>query len=57
MKGKNLLGGLLMAILGAVIALFAYTAIIEKPVPVMVKDSSGIESQDAKALLTSFHNP
>ena len=54
MKGKNLLGGLMMAILGAVIALFAYTAIIEKPVPVMVKDSSGIESQDAKALLTSF---
>ena len=31
MKGKYLLGGLFMAVLGAAIALFAYTRIIEKP--------------------------
>ncbi len=31
MKGKYLLGGLLMALLGATIALFAYTKIVDKP--------------------------
>ena len=31
MKGKYLLGALFMALLGASIALFAYTRIIEKP--------------------------
>jgi len=43
-----------MAVAGAAIALFTYTAIIEKPVPVMARDSSGIEMQEAKALMTSF---
>ncbi|MDQ1332983.1 MAG: serine protease Do [Bacteroidota bacterium] len=43
-----------MAILGAVIALVAYTSIVEKPVTVVAKDSAGIEMQDAKAILTSF---
>lgn len=43
-----------MALLGAAIALFAYTALIEKPAEVVVSDSSGIETPQAQALLTSF---
>lgn len=54
MKGKNLFGGFLMAVAGAVLTLIVYTTIIEKPVPVMVRDSSGINTPEAKALLTSF---
>jgi serine protease Do len=54
MKGKYLLGGFLMALLGASVALFAYTRIIEKPVQVISKDSSVVESQGAKAFLTSL---
>jgi serine protease Do len=54
MKGKYLLGGLGMAVLGATIALFAYTKIIEKPSPVISKDSSSVEVQDARAFLTSM---
>ena len=40
MKMKYLFGGLFMALLGAVIALFAYTKIIEKPAGILLKDSS-----------------
>jgi Do/DeqQ family serine protease len=54
MKRKYLFGGLLMALLGAVIALFAYTKFIEKPAAVVAKDSSQIETPQSKALLTSF---
>jgi serine protease Do len=54
MKGKYLLGGLLMALLGASIALFAYTKIAAKPVVVISKDSSSVENQKAQAILTSF---
>jgi serine protease Do len=54
MKGKYLLGGLLMAILGAIIALFAYTSIVGKPTVVISKDSSNVENQTAKAYLTSL---
>ena len=43
-----------MALLGASIALFAYTKIIEKPAVIVSKDSSRVEVQDAKAFLTSF---
>ncbi len=54
MKSKSLLAGFLMAVLGAVIALFAYTQFIEKaPVEVM-KDTSGIDSGQAQAYLTSL---
>lgn len=45
-----------MAILGAVIALFAYTKIIEKQAPVISRDSSSIEMKDAKAFLTSLQS-
>ena len=52
MKGKYLFGALFMALLGASIALFAYTKIIEPPA--LSKDSSKVEVQDAKAFLTSM---
>jgi serine protease Do len=54
MKGKYLLGALFMALLGASIALFAYTKIIEKPAVTVSKDTSKVEMQDAKAFLTSM---
>jgi Do/DeqQ family serine protease len=54
MKGKYLLGALFMALLGASIALFAYTRIIVKPVVNVSKDSSAVEVQNAKAYLTSL---
>jgi serine protease Do len=54
MKGKYLFGGLLIAFAGAAIALFTYTSIIDKPAPVVVRDSSGIEVPDARAILTSY---
>jgi serine protease Do len=54
MKGKYLFGALFMALLGASIALFAYTKLIERPTVVVSKDSSKVETQDAKAFLTSL---
>jgi serine protease Do len=54
MKSKYLLGGLFMALLGASIALFAYTKIMVKPVTVVSKDSSSVELQNARAYLTSL---
>jgi Do/DeqQ family serine protease len=54
MKGKYLLGALFMALLGAFIALFAYTKIMEKPSMAVSKDSSKVEVQDARAILTSL---
>ncbi len=43
-----------MALLGATIALFAYTRIFDKPVEVITRDSSGVEVQNARAFLTSM---
>ena len=54
MKAKNLLGGLFMALLGAAIALFAYTKINAKPSGALAKDSSNVELRDADAILTSL---
>jgi serine protease Do len=54
MKIKYLFGGLLMAIFGASIALFAYSKIIVKPIVTASKDSSNIELQNARAYLTSM---
>jgi serine protease Do len=56
MKGKYLLGGLLMALLGATIALFAYTRLVVKPTMAVSKDSSQVEIQNAKAYLTSLQS-
>jgi serine protease Do len=54
MKGKYLLGALFMALLGASIALFAYTKIIEKPSVYVSKDSSKVDDQSERAILTSL---
>jgi serine protease Do len=54
MKGKYLLGGFLMAFLGAAIALFAYTQITGKTSATVSKDSSGVEIQDARPYLTAM---
>ncbi|TAL66515.1 MAG: Do family serine endopeptidase [Bacteroidetes bacterium] len=54
MKAKYLLGALFMALLGASVALFAYTKLLGKPTVVVSKDSSGVEAQNAKAFLTSM---
>lgn len=54
MKGKYLFGGLLMALLGAVIALVAYTRIVDKPAAIFLKDTSQIETPEAKAYLTAL---
>jgi Do/DeqQ family serine protease len=54
MKAKNLIGGLLMALLGAAIALFAYTKINAKPSGTPAGDSSSVEIRNADALLTSM---
>lgn len=54
MKGKYLLGALFMALLGASIALFAYTRIVVKPLVAVTKDSSRVEVQNAQAYLTSL---
>jgi len=51
---KYLFAGLFMALLGAGIALFAYSRIIEKPALIQLKDNSQIESGKADALLTSL---
>ncbi|HEX7494443.1 MAG TPA: Do family serine endopeptidase [Bacteroidales bacterium] len=54
MKGKYLLGALFMALLGASIALFAYTKIVVRPTLAVSRDSSKVEVRDAQAYLTSF---
>ena len=54
MKGKYLFGALFMALLGASIALFAYSKIMGKPAVVVSKDSSKVEVQAARAFLTSM---
>lgn len=54
MKTKYLLGGLLIAMTGAAIALFTYTKIIEKPAQNLVGDSAYTDMPGAQALLTSF---
>ncbi len=43
-----------MAVLGALIALFAYTKLIDKPAEVVSGDSSSVEVRDARAFLTSM---
>ncbi len=54
MKAKYYLGALVMALLGAAIALLAYTKIIDKPSGTLVKDSSRVDIREAEALLTSL---
>lgn len=54
MKLKNLLAGLLMAVLGAVIALFAYSRLNERTLANAVVNSTEIDSGKAQAYLTSL---
>ena len=54
MKGKYLFGALFMALLGASIALFAYSKFMVRPVVAMSKDSSQVDVQNARAYLTSL---
>jgi Do/DeqQ family serine protease len=54
MRRKYLFGGLLMAILGAFIALIIYSKIIVKPMVAASKDSSSVELQNERAYLTSL---
>ncbi len=54
MKGKYFFGALLMALLGAAIALVAYTKIVDKSAAIVVQDSSQIETPEARAYLTAL---
>jgi serine protease Do len=54
MKGKYLLGGFLMAFLGAAIALFAYTKLNGNTTQSVSKDSSGVKIEDARPYLTAM---
>ena len=54
MKAKYFFGSLLMAVLGAAIALFAYTNYFEKGREVSSGDSSSVSDERIKPLLTSF---
>ena len=54
MKGKYLFGGFLMAIIGAAIALFAYSTIIDKPYEIAARDSAHAEVPEAQAYLTAL---
>lgn len=54
MKAKYFIGALLMAILGAAIALFAYSKINERSAGTLAKDSSRVELRDGNAYLTSM---
>ncbi|MGC1389452.1 MAG: trypsin-like peptidase domain-containing protein [Bacteroidales bacterium] len=54
MKVKYFFGAVLMALLGASIALFAYSKMMVKPVVASSKDSSSVEGQNARAYLTSL---
>lgn len=54
MKAKYFFGSLLMAVIGAAIALFAYTNYFEKGREVSSGDSSSVSDERIKPLLTSF---
>ncbi len=54
MKAKYLIGALFMALLGAAIALFAYTKIVDRPAVVLTRDSSTVNAKEAEPLLTSL---
>ena len=54
MKAKHLIGSFVMAVLGATITLFVYTKFIDKELLSVAHDSSSVEVQNARALLTSF---
>ena len=54
MKAKYFLGSLLMALVGAIIALFVYTKILVHPTTEIPKDTSRVDVENARALLTTL---
>ncbi|HUX96912.1 MAG TPA: Do family serine endopeptidase [Bacteroidales bacterium] len=54
MKAKYFFGSFIMAVLGATITLLVYTRYIEKDAQVISHDSSSVDVQNARAILTSF---
>jgi Do/DeqQ family serine protease len=54
MKGKYLLGALSMAAIGAFIALFVYTRLIDKPSERVGKDTASLNIVQAQPILTSL---
>lgn len=55
MKGRTIIGGFIMALLGAAIALFAYTELVVKDMrKAPVTDTSSIKEDNLKLVLTSF---
>jgi hypothetical protein len=54
MKAKYFFGAFLMALLGAAIALFAYSRISDRSAGALAEDSSRVELRDGKPYLTSF---
>jgi Do/DeqQ family serine protease len=53
-KGKFVIGALVMALLGAFIALITYTQILEKPATAALGDNSNISVPAKSAVLTSY---
>jgi serine protease Do len=54
MKGKYLLGGFVMAIIGGVIALFVYTRFFEKPSESVGATKAGLNTPEVVPVLTSL---
>jgi serine protease Do len=54
MKGKYLIGALLMAVLGAFIALMVYTRLIDKPSEKTGKDTAALYLPKEQPILTSY---
>jgi serine protease Do len=54
MKGKFLLGALAMAVIGAFLALFVYTRLIDKPSEKIGKDTVRLNIAEAQPILTSL---
>jgi serine protease Do len=54
MKAKYLLGSLVMAIFGALIALIVFTRLIDKPSEMVGKETTSLNIAEAQPILTSF---
>ena len=54
MKGKYLLGALVMAVIGALIALVVYTRLIDNPSERVGKDTASLNVAEAQPILTSL---
>lgn len=57
MKGKYLIGGFLMAVIGGVIALFVYTRFIDKPSEKVGNGAVSLNGPEVQPILTSLPQP